>query len=162
MTTTSAISPLDLDSDKARAKRTLLPVAAFSFVVTAVFTALGVFVSAPGVERHHASEFWGVMAVVAVATILIFGFVVRSGLQKVAAGGRGIAMAVAGLLILVPAFWSGLPMILGSASALLGYAGKRSESGAGRAMAAFGLGLLACVGYVAICVGDYLHTHGVG
>jgi hypothetical protein len=92
-------------------------------------------------------------------TAAIFGLVVARGLRHTAAGGRGIAMGVIGLLAVPVAFWSGLPLVLGTAATLLGHAGKRADHGSGKAIVAFVLGLLSVIGYVGIYVGDYLHTH---
>ena len=62
----------------------------------------------------------------------------------------------------VPAFWSGLPLVLGVAGALLGYAGRNAASGARLSIAAFVVGLLSSIGYVAIYVIDFLGQSGVG
>ena len=61
-----------------------------------------------------------------------------------------------------PAFWSGLPLVLGVAGALLGYAGRNAASGARLSIAAFVVGLLSSIGYVAIYVIDFLGQSGVG
>jgi hypothetical protein len=68
-------------------------------------------------------------------------------------------MAVLGALLVVPAFWSGLPMLLGVAAAMLGYAGKRATTGSGKATAGLVLGLLTVVAYLAIYLSDYLANH---
>lgn len=141
------------DSDVDRARRAVWPVAGGVAVVAASLSAA---------FAHSMPEALVEVPFIAVATLLVFGVVVRRGLRGTAAGGRGIAMGAIGLLVLLPAFWSGLPLLLGSAGALLGYAGKRAESGAGKAMIAFVLGLLVCAGYLAIYAGDYMSTHGIG
>ena len=65
-------------------------------------------------------------------------------------------LGVLGVLLVAPAFWSGLPAQLGVAAALLGYAGKRAAAGSGQAIVGLVIGLLAVMGYVAIYVADYL------
>ena len=68
-------------------------------------------------------------------------------------------LATIGLLSVPVLFWSGLPLVLGAAATMLGHAGKRADEGSGKAIAAFVLGVLALIGYVAVYVGDYLSTH---
>jgi uncharacterized membrane protein len=160
MTSTAAVPTTQSDRDRAR--RAIGPVAAAVVVLAAGFTALGVFPSSPGHEAHHASEFFIVLGIVLAGTLAVFGLVVPRGPARESAGRRGTVMAVLGALLLVPVFWAGLPLVLGAGGALLGYAGKRAPRGAGWATAAYVLGLLVCIGYVAIYVGDYLHTHGIG
>jgi len=105
------------------------------------------------------AEAIGEVVLILLLTAVIFGVVVRRGLRHAAAGGRGIAMGVVGLLAVPVAFWSGLPVVLGTAATLLGYAGKRADHGSGKAIAAFVLGLLTLIGYVVVYVGDYVNTH---
>jgi hypothetical protein len=92
-------------------------------------------------------------------TAAIFGLVVARGLRHVAAGGRGIALGVVGLLSVPVMFWSGMPLVLGAGATLLGQAGRRADEGSGKAITSFVLGVLTLIGYVAVYVGDYLHTH---
>jgi hypothetical protein len=66
---------------------------------------------------------------------------------------------VIGLIAVPVAFWSGIPLVLGAGATLLGQAGRRADTGSGMAIAAFVLGVLTLIGYVAVYVGDYLHTH---
>ena len=69
-------------------------------------------------------------------------------------------MGVVALLLVVPASWSGLPMLLGAAATLLGYAGRRADSGAGKAIVALVLGLLAMAAYLAVYVSDWIANPG--
>lgn len=105
------------------------------------------------------SEAVGEVVFILLLTAAIFGLVVPRGLRHAAAGGRGIAMGVIGLLAVPVAFWSGIPLVLGTAATLLGHAGKRADQGSGKAIASFVLGVLGVIGYVGIYIGDYLNTH---
>jgi peptidoglycan/LPS O-acetylase OafA/YrhL len=140
-------------SDHETARRAVIPTAVVSFAVAAFLSVTG---------AHNTTEWLVEIAIQAVAAGLLFGLVVRRGLRHESAGGRGIAMAVLALLIVFPAFWTGLPLQLGAAAAILGFAGKRASQGSGKATASLVLGALAVVAYLAIYVLDYLTTHGVG
>ena len=54
------------------------------------------------------------------------------------------------------------PLVLGVAGALLGYAGRNAASGARLSIAAFVVGLLSSIGYVAIYVIDFLGQSTIG
>lgn len=150
---TSTIYTASADSDHERARRLTLPVAAVSFVVALALS----------VQWGHGAREWLLEAAVEIVlAALVFGLVVPRGLRHESAGGRGIVMAAIALLLVVPAFWSGLPLLLGAAAAILGYAGKRAHTGSGRATASLVLGLLAVVAYLAAYLADFLHVHGLG
>jgi hypothetical protein len=125
--------------------RSAIPIGVFAATVAIGFTVLG---------AHD----WGEIAVVAtgiaVVTALVYGVVVPRALRKESAGGTGLALSIPALLLVVPAFWSGLPLVFGAAGFLIGQAGRRARSGAGQAMAATVLGALAVVGYVFSYVSD--------
>jgi hypothetical protein len=126
--------------------RGLVPaVAATSTLVALGFTALG---------AHDWSELLVVGAVIVVTAAVVFGLVVPRALRKESAGGTALALAVPAALLVVPAFWSGLPMVLGAAALLVGDHGRRARTGAGTSIAALVLGALAMLAYVAIYVGD--------
>lgn len=148
MTSTHITAP-DTD-DRARARQALVPAAVAVAIVGSTVSWL--FADSRG-------EAVGEVIFILLLTAAIFGLVVPRGLRHAAAGGRGIAMGAVGLLAVPVVFWSGLPLVLGTAATLLGHAGKRADRGSGKAIAAFVLGLLSVIGYVAIYVGDYLHTH---
>jgi hypothetical protein len=153
MTAHTATTTIDVESDRARAKRAAAPLAGAVAVVAGILSA---------VNAEDLTEAAIELPIILLTTALVYGLVVRRGLRATSAGGRAIILDAVGLLVLLPAFWSGLPLILGSAGALLGYAGKRAETGATKAMVAFVLGLLVCVGYVAFYVGDMVNTHTIG
>jgi hypothetical protein len=82
---------------------------------------------------------------------------VTRALRKDSAGGTALGLSVPAVLLLVPAFWSGLPLVLGVAGLVVGNAGRGARSGGGKCVAAVALGALACLGYVAIYVSDGLN-----
>jgi hypothetical protein len=147
---TSNTIPAIAGSDRAQATRLVVPVAAASTVLGAAMSYLG---------RNDLGEWLFELGVLAVGVAVIFGIVVPRGLRHEAAGGRALVMGVLGLLLVVPAFWLGLPVQLGAAAVLLGYAGRRAPSGSGKAIVALAIGALTVIAYVSIYVGDYLNTH---
>ncbi len=113
-----------------------------------------VAVAGTAVGAHDWRELLVVMGIIAVVTALVFGLVVPRALRKESAGGTSLALSIPAVLLLLPAFWSGLPMVLGAAGLLVGNAGRRAERGAGLCIAGVVLGALAMIGYVAIYVSD--------
>jgi hypothetical protein len=109
------------------------------------------------VGAHDWTEVAVVVAVILATTALVYGLVVPRALRKESAGGSSLALSVPALLLLVPAFWSGLPLVLGVAGALVGNAGRSARSGAGQSIAGLVLGALASVGYIAIYVSDAMN-----
>jgi hypothetical protein len=120
---------------------------------TGIATALVAF-AGTAFGAHDWGEILVVCGVVAVATALVFGLVVPRALRTESAGGTALGLAIPALVLLLPAFWSGLPLVLGVAGLLVGSAGRRASSGAGKCIAAVVLGTLAAVGYVAIYISD--------
>jgi hypothetical protein len=116
-----------------------------SAIVAAAGTAFG---------AHDWTEIVVVWAALALATGLVFGLVVPRALRKESAGGTALGLSIPALLLLLPAFWSGLPLVLGVAGLVVGNAGRRAPTGAGKCIAAVVLGALAAVGYVAIYISD--------
>ena len=147
---TAGTSP-SVVADRDRARHLLIPVAAAS---------LGVAAFLDLARADTATEGVSMVAFDVLVVCLLYPFVVARGLRRENAGGRALALGIIGLLLIVPAAWSGLPMILGAAAALLGYAGRRASSGSGKATAAFVLGTLSMVGYVAFYVSDWLSNPG--
>ena len=146
MTTTTSLVAGN-QSDREQAQRACLPV---GLVTTGVALTLSM------VGAHDNLERLVELALIAVGAAVLFGIVVPRGLRHESAGGRAIVLGVLGLLLVVPAFWSGLPVQLGVAAALLGYAGKRADTGSSKAIVGLVIGLLAAMAYTAIYVGDFL------
>ncbi len=125
--------------------RSLVPLALGSCAVAIGWTAYG---------AHSWGELLSMAAFVALAGLLVFGFVVPRALRKESAGGTALALSVPALLLTLPAFWSGLPLVLGTAGMVLGNAGRTARTGAGQCIASLVVGALAVAGYLAIYIGD--------
>lgn len=138
-------------------RRLIGPVAVGAVAIAVVLNALGVY--GDGSEGDHSSwEFLTVTALIAIAAVAVFGFVVPRGLAKEAAAATALALSVLGLL-LVPAFWSGLPPILAAGGALLGWAGWNATRGRAMCRVAVVVGCLALVADVVVYVADYISTN---
>lgn len=131
--------------DRSSARRAVLPVAVASFATATFWTVMG---------AHDTGEIVIVLAMCAAVAAGVFGFVLPRALEQDSAPGRALTLSVLGLLLLAPAFWSGVPILLGAAGALLGYAGRSAAVGAKRCIAATVIGALSVMGYVAVYVGD--------
>ncbi len=140
-----------VSADRERARRALGPVAVGVLLVSAFFNLA---------RADTLPEGAAMLVVDVLALALVFGLVVVRGLRAEAAGGRGVLLGAVGVLLLVPAFWSGLPVVLGAAAVLLGYAGRRAATGSGRAVVALVLGMLSVIGYVAVYLGDWVAHPG--
>ncbi len=106
---------------------------------------------------HDWGEIITVLAAIVIAGAVAFGLVVPRALRRESAGGAALGLSVPAVLLLLPAFWSGLPLVLGVAGFVVGNAGRRAERGAGACIAATVLGALAAVGYLAVYVSDGLN-----
>ena len=156
--------PADDDAQRQQVRAAVRPVAFLVLVVAVAFTALGTFPFGSAEdfspEQHGWPEFLGVSLVVGIAVGVLFGKVVPRALDSDAAGGRALGFSVAGLLLLA-VFWSGLPLVFGTAGVLLGYSGRLSPKGSAASVVAIALGALASIGYVAIYLLDFLDSHGL-
>ncbi len=145
MTTSTVSSTFELERDRIR--RAVIPAGLATFLVAAVWSVLG---------ADSTAERLTMVPAIAVATALVFGVLLRKALRKPSAGGTALGLSVPAVLLTLPAFWSGLPLILGVAGAMLGYAGRGAASGSGKSIVACALGLLAAVAYLTIYVVDGL------
>ncbi len=150
--TTSPITATET-SDRVTARNAMIPAAIASTAIAVTLSYLG---------AHDNRERLVELGLQIVAAGVLFGVVVPRGLRQESAGGRALVLGALALLIVVPAFWSGLPIQLGAAACLLGYAGKRADTGSGKAIASLVLGLLAVVAYLAIYVGDFVNSNVIG
>ena len=101
-----------------------------------------------------------VLPILAVTTAVVFGVVVPRSLRRPSAGGTALALSIPALVLVLPVFWSAIPFVLGAAGALLGDAGRRASTGAGKSIAALVIGVLAMVAYLIIYVGDLMSGGG--
>lgn len=132
-------------ADNAGPRRAVAPLAAATFAVASFWTVMG---------AHDTREIVIVLAICAVVAAGVFGLVLPRALEQDCAPGRALTLSVLGLLLVAPAFWSGVPLLLGAAGALLGYAGRNAVRGAKGCIAAAVIGALAVMGYLVIYVGD--------
>jgi hypothetical protein len=103
---------------------------------------------------HDWREIIVVLPVMAVAAALVFGLVVPRALRKESAGGTALGLAIPAVLLTLPAFWSGLPLILGVGGFVVGHAGRNARTGSGKCLTAVVLSALAVLGYLAIYITD--------
>lgn len=134
-----------IPAENAGPRRAIVPVGIGSFAIAAFWTGMG---------AHDVGEVVSMVALCAVVAGGVFGFVLPRGMREESAPGRALTLSILGLLLIVPAFWSGLPMVLGAAGALLGYSGRNASAGSKGSTAALVIGLLAVAGYWATYISD--------
>lgn len=137
MTTTSTANDIG--------HRSLAPIGVATALAAAAATTYG---------AHGWTEIVVTVAFIAVAATLVFGLVVPRALRKDSAGGTALGLSVPAALLTLPAFWTGLPLVLGVAGIILGDRGRTARSGAGKCIAALVIGGLAVLTYLAIYVWD--------
>jgi hypothetical protein len=72
-----------------------------------------------------------VVVVVLVIAAIVFFLIVPRGERSNRPAVPGLACSIIGLLLVFPAFWSGLPIVLGAAGFVLGQAGRGSRRATG-------------------------------
>lgn len=101
---------------------------------------------------------WGEIAVsagvIVLTAALVFGAAAPRARRSGTQGGWSLGLGIAAVLLTLPAFWSGLPMVLGAAAIALGSEARNRDRGADRAIAGLVLGTVAVLGYLAIYVAD--------
>lgn len=103
-----------------------------------------------------------VLVLAGVAAAIVFGVLAPVAIRAVEAGresGRrwALALGVVSVVGLV-AFWSGLPLLVGSAAALVAKTGREHMGGSKAFSWAWGLGLFAAVASIAVTIlGNTLH-----
>jgi hypothetical protein len=106
-----------------------------------------------GEAGYSTGDYLVVLAIIGVASLVVFGWVVPRGLRRHAAGPAAIALSVLGLLS-VAIFWSGLPPVLAAGGIALGLAGWNARQGSWLCRAAVIIGLFVLVGDVVIYIQD--------
>jgi hypothetical protein len=103
-----------------------------------------------------------VLVAVVVAAAIVFGLLAPAAIRAVE-GGRAtgarwaVGLGIASVVSLV-VFWSGLPLLLGGAAALVGKVGREQSGGSKAFSWAWGLGLFAAgAAIVVTVVGNTLH-----
>ncbi len=125
--------------------------------------AVAIFVATTALTIYGADDRWEIAIVLAgiVASLVgIYGYLLPRKLAHDSAGGTALTLSSIAALLLLPTFWSGQSLILGAAGALLGYAGRKAPTGAGKSRAAFIVGLLAMIGYFTIYILDAILPPG--
>ena len=133
--------------------RNIAPIAVGSALIGAVLLAYG---------AHDWTEIIVSASVLVAVAAVVFGLVLPKALRKESAGGTGLALSVPAVLLTVPAFWSGLPLVLGVAGMIVGNTGRNARTGSGKCIAALVLGALAVLGYAAIYVSDLVINGSTG
>jgi peptidoglycan/LPS O-acetylase OafA/YrhL len=126
---------------------------------TVAVLAVAVYVATSALTIYGADDRWemGIVMTVIAGTILgVYGYLLPGELAKSRPSAAALVLSIGGVVLLLPAFWSGQSLLLGAAGALLGYRNRKASAGAGRSVAALLLGLLASLGYFAIYVMDAL------
>ena len=141
MTTSSAIAR----HDHQLVRSLVVPTGVVTALVSSVFTYLG---------AHDPGEYISMLALGLVSAAVVYGWVVPRALRRDAAAKTAMTMSVIAALLTLPAFWTGLPLVLGAAGALVGYAGRGAAKGSGPSIAALLIGVLAVLGYLTIYIVD--------
>ena len=141
MSTTSTTS----SSERNRLRSLVIPIGIATAVVSSVFTYLG---------AHDPGEYISMLAVGLVSAAVVYGWVVPRALTQDAAPKTAMTMSVIAALLTLPAFWTGLPLVLGAAGGLVGHAGRGAAKGSGLSIAAMLIGVLSVLGYLTIYIVD--------
>lgn len=132
-------------NERTRLRSLVVPTGIATAVVSSVFTYLG---------AHGPREYISMIALGLVAAAVVYGWVAPRALQQDAAPKTAMTMSVIAALLTLPAFWTGLPLVLGAAGALVGYAGRGAPKGSGLSIAAMLIGVLSVLGYLTIYIVD--------
>ena len=129
----------------------LVGVAALSFAVATAGTLWG---------AHERSEIAICMGELILAAALIYGVLLPRKLARPSAH-AALAVSITGAVLIVPAFWSGLPMVLGVAGVMLGkyalLAGKKRTT----SIAAIVVGVSSFLGYLVVYVAEMMTQSGL-
>ena len=103
-----------------------------------------------------------VLVGVVVVALIVFGLLAPAGIRAAEAGRStgtrwAVGLGIASVVSLV-AFWSGLPLLLGGAAALIAKVGREQTGGSTGYSWAWGLGLLAPIAAIVVTIlGNTLH-----
>jgi hypothetical protein len=135
----------EMDAPRSR----IAAAATLAVAMAAGLAAWGTF----GGSDHEAGEYLVVLAIIAVAAAVVFGWIVPRALRRESAGTTALVLSVLGLAT-IAIFWSGLPPVLAAGGIVLGWAGRGARTGPGLSTAAIVLGVLALAADVAVYVQD--------
>jgi len=132
----------------------------YSRSLAAVVALLGVALAAGlaawgtfGESDAKTSEYLIVLAIIGVAALVVFGWVVPRALRKESTGATALVLAVLSILT-IGAFWAGLPPVLAAGALVLGIAGWDAPTRPWLCRAAVVIALCAVVGDVVIYIQD--------
>lgn len=148
MTITDTININEVDTPARPGK--LLALTAGTFALGTTTTLWG---------AHDRIEIAIVMGVMVVTTTLVYGVLLPKKLKRPNARVAMILSAIAGASV-VPAFWSALPLLLGVAGAILGYAAWKADQRPRTAIGAMVIGVLSVLGYLEIYI-EELFRYGL-
>lgn len=145
------------DDGRARAARVGAAVAVLAMALS-VYGAYG----DPQAPQSQKSAVPVILGLVVVASIVTFGFLAPRATRAAEAGtpgGRRWAIALTTVAVLgLGVFWSGLPLIAGSAAALVGRTGRRAGQSSRTYSTAWVLGLVAAaLSILVTVVGNLAH-----
>ena len=124
-------------------------VAALAAAVAAALSAWGTF----GEGDPDVQGYLVVLGCIAVASGVVFGWVVPRALQKKGAGVTALVLSALAI-VTIAAFWSGLPPVLAAGGIMLGLSGWNGRRGAGLCRAAVVLGVFAIAADIAVFIQD--------
>ena len=149
MTITDTISINEVDTSARPGK--LLALTAVTFAAGIPATLWG---------AHDRIEIAIVLGIMIMTTTVVYGVLLPRKLRRPDARVAMILSAAAGASV-VPAFWSALPVLLGVAGVILGYAAWRADQRPRTAIGAMVIGVLATLGYFVVYI-DELIRYGLG
>jgi hypothetical protein len=126
-------------------RQNLAPLALTTWAVAVFWTFYG---------AHDWTEIAIAAAVITLTTGIVFGFVAPRALRRHTAPAWSLGLGIAAVLLTMPAFSAGVPLVLGAGAVVLGNGSRTAERGSGRAIAGLVLGTLAVLGYLAIYIAD--------
>ncbi len=111
----------------------------------------------PPVNPDQLSSLPIVVVVVLVIAAVLFFLIVPRAVRSSRPAVIGLVCSILGLLLSFPAFWSGLPILLGTAGASLGQSARTSRNaGRGLALGAIVIGICTIILNLLALLGDRL------
>jgi len=133
--------------------RPLAIIAACSYVAAMALMAFGLW-GGHNTEADALPQFLVLGAVLAVVAAGVFGVPVRRGLAHPPAATTTLVLGIIGALLVLPAFWSGIPLVLAVAAITLGRASRKG--GSRRVTSGLILGYLTIAGVVGLYAFDHI------
>jgi hypothetical protein len=106
-----------------------------------------------GEDNPSTRDYLIVLAIIGVAALVVFGWIVPRALTRSSPGATAIVLAVLAVLT-IGVMWTGLPPVLAAGAAVIGIAGWDAPTRPWLCRAAVVIALFAVVGDIAVYVGD--------